>query len=358
MSAGNPVARSLAGKARVAVVHHWDADGIASAALVIEEARRVAPGSEVVNLSPTIGRWYLGPEEIDRVREWGPDLLVLVDLAVRDDDLRAILDGVGSPVLMVDHHRARRPGIPRIDYHNPVADGAPEEESPSCTWVLRRLLGRPVDLLAVLGIFGDRGRGVENEPIWPTLASFLEASGLEALDMHRLVDLVDSPAKRVDVQAVNAAVSLLLEGWRDPHRLLELSEWREGAEEVEGALEDQLELGPERVLGRTLVKHIDTPYLVISTAARRLTRTRDQPVVVVVNRGYSPEETQIYVRRKGDLDLSPLIERMRGRGLSAGGKGEVVGVIAPDGMVDDVMVDVVGFLSAHGYVDDQGPGGG
>ena len=350
----NPVAKAMAGRDRVAVVHHWDADGIASAALVIEEAYRVLPGVEVVNLSPSIGRWYLGPGEIARVRDWGPDLLVLVDLAVRDDDLGAILDGVGVPVLMVDHHRAERPRDPRVEYHNPVAYGEPEEDYPSCTWVLINLLGRPVDLLAALGAFGDRGRGVENEPVWPTLQAFLEGSGLEEAEMHRLVDLVDSSAKRVDVAAVNAAVGHLLDGWRDPRSLLSLDEWVRGAAEVEEALAIELERGPENVLGRTLVKTIDTPYLVISTAARRLIRTRDLPVVVVVNHGYSGSETQIYVRRLGDLDLSPLISRMRGMGLSAGGKGEVVGIVAPDERVDGVVAEVLEFLGANGYIDDEG----
>jgi hypothetical protein len=351
---GNPVARAMAGKGRIAVVHHWDADGIASAALVVEEASMSSPGAEVMNMSPSIGRWYLGPEEIDRLQEWDPDLLVLVDLAVRDDDLRVIIDGLAVPVLMVDHHRAERPTDPRVSYHNPVADGEPEDESPACTWVLRRLLDRPVDLLAVLGVFGDRGRGVENEPVWPALEAFLEESGLEEIDMHRLVDLVDSSAKRVDVEAVNAAVGHLLDGWREPRDLLHLEEWVSAASEVEGAMVTELERGPEKVLGRTLFKTIDTPYLVISTAARRLIRSREQPVVVVVNLGYSGSETQIYVRRLGDLDLSPLIGRMRGRGLSAGGKGEVVGVIAPDEVVDEVMADVLEFLGALGYIDEDG----
>lgn len=350
--ADNPVARALRGRTRVAVVHHWDADGIASAALVLEEARRVTPHAEVVNLSPTIGRWYLGPEEIERLREWAPQVLVLVDLAVRDDDLGSILDGVGAPALMVDHHRADVPEDPRVDYHNPVAEGGAEEENPACTWVLRRLLGRPVDLLAVLGVFGDRGRGVRDEPVWPHLEGFLEVSGLEEADIHWLVDLVDSSAKRMDVAAVNAAVGHLLEGWRDPRTLLDQPDWNASAAEVEGALVDELERGPETVLGRILIKTIDTPYLVISTAARRLVRTRDQPVVVVVNLGYSETETQLYVRRTGDLDLSPLIGRMRARGLSAGGKGEVVGVVAPDESVDEVVADFLEFLCAHGYMDE------
>jgi single-stranded DNA-specific DHH superfamily exonuclease len=348
----NPVAQALMGKGRVAVVHHWDADGITSAALVIEEARRVSPTAEVINRSPTIGRWFLGPEEIAQVRAWGPDLLVLVDLAIRDDDLMSILNGLEVPVLMVDHHRAEVPRDTRVQYHNPVAQGDPEEENPACSWVLGRLLGRRADLLTVLGVFGDRGRGVENEPIWPRLRAFLEESGLEEIDMHNLVDLVDSSAKRMDVKAVDAAVGHLLDGWRDPRALLKLPEWNAAAAEVESAMVEQLERGPETVLGQTLVKTIDTPYLVISTAARRLIRTRGQPVVVVVNLGYSSEETQMYIRRLGDLDLSPMIGQLRDKGLSSGGKGEVVGVIAPDDMVDEVVGDILEFLCAHGYTDE------
>ena len=344
----NPVTRALQGKRSVVVVHHWDADGIASAAMVVEEAHRVAPGAVVENVCPTIGRWLLGPEEIARLRDQKPDLVVLVDLAVREDDLQAILDGVDAPALMVDHHRSEVPADPRVEFHNPVAMGEPETENPSCTWVLKRLLGRPIDLLAVLGVFGDRGRGVEHEPVWQELEGFLTSSGLEEAEMHLLVDLVDSSAKRKDAVAVEAAVRLLLNGWREPRGLLALEGWQEGNREVETALREQLERGAETVVEGTLVKTIDTPYLVISTAARRLLRSRDFSVVVVVNQGFSEEEVQIYVRRVGDLDLAPLIGQLRQRGLSAGGKSEVLGVILPKDEVDGIMDGVLDFVTREG----------
>lgn len=345
MMEGNPVALAAREAGRVAVVHHWDADGIASAAIVIEEVRRVSPGAEVHNCSPTIGRWALDRGEVAIIRAWGPDLLVIVDLAIRDDDLDDILDGLpGVPCLMVDHHRAEVPEHPRLEYRNPVAEGLPETEYPSCSWVLREMLGRGMDLLTVLGVFGDRGRGMVDEPIWETMKGFLDTSEMDWDDMHLLVDLVDSSAKRVDLPSVNAAVGHLLEGWRYPKGLLDLPGWLEGNEEVERALVQELERGPETVSDGILVKTIDTPYLVISTAARRLLRTREEPVVIVVNLGYSEEEVQVYVRRKGDLDLAPLIPAMRERGYSAGGKGEVLGVILPQGELDWLLCNVMDYV--------------
>ncbi|NIP35698.1 MAG: hypothetical protein GWN18_12070, partial [Thermoplasmata archaeon] len=59
------------------------------------------------------------------------------------------------------------------------------------------MLGRDMDLLTVLGVFGDRGRGMVEEPIWETIQRFLETSPMDWDDMHLLVDLVDSSAKRV-----------------------------------------------------------------------------------------------------------------------------------------------------------------
>ncbi len=349
MDDGNPLALAARGKGRVAVVHHWDADGIASAALVIEEVRRVSPGARVHNCSPTIGRWALDEGEVAIVRAWRPDLLVIVDLAIRDDDLDAILDGLpGVPALMVDHHRAEVPEHPRLEYRNPVAEGLPETDYPSCSWVLREMLGRDMDLLTVLGVFGDRGRGMVEEPIWETMRGFLETSPMDWDDMHLLVDLVDSSAKRVDLPSVNEAVGHLLDGWRDPKGLLDLPDWREGNQEVERALVMELERGPETVTDGILVKTIDTPYLVISTAARRLLRTREERVVVVVNMGYSEDEAQVYVRRKGDLDLAPLIPVMRGRGYSAGGKGEVLGVILPHGDLDWLLCNVMDYVGEAG----------
>jgi hypothetical protein len=349
MDEDNPVAAMARGKGRVVVIHHWDADGIASAALVIEEVRRASPAASVHNTSPTIGRWALDEGEVASIRAWGPDLLVIVDLAIRDDDLDAILDGLpGVPALMVDHHRAEVPEHPRLVYRNPVAEGLPETDYPSCSWVLREITGRGMDLLAVLGVFGDRGRGLKDEPIWETVRGYLDGSGMDWDAMHLLVDLVDSSAKRVDLPAVNAAVGHLLEGWRDPRTLLDLPDWRRGNEEVQRALDSELERGPENVSDGVLVKTIDTPYLVISTAARRLLRTREEPVVIVVNLGYSDDEVQVYVRRKGDLDLAPLIPVMRGRGYSSGGKGEVLGVILPQGDTDWVLRTVKDYVRGAG----------
>lgn len=346
----NPLARAARGKGRVVIIHHWDADGIASAAMVAQEVLGTSPPAVVRNQSPAIGRWRLSPEEVTGLAAWGPDLLVLVDLAVLDDDLDAILDGLpGVPGVMVDHHRAERPEHPRLEYHNPVAEGAPEDENPSCTWVLMHLLGRPMDLLSVLGVFGDRGRGVVEEPVWDDLRAYLDGAGLDPMDMHRLVDLVDSSAKRKDVAGVNAAVGQLQAAWDDLQGLLGVPEWVVAATEVEQELSEQLERGPETVVGRTLVKTIDTPYLVISTAARRLVRSREQEVVLVVNVGYSPEEAQLYLRRRDGLDLSPLIGDLRGQGLSAGGKSEVLGAIAPKARLDSVVGEVLRFLCAKGY---------
>ena len=185
MDDGNPLAEAAREAERVAVVHHWDADGIASAALVIEEVRRVSPGARAHNLSPTIGRWALDEGEVASLRGWGPDLLVIVDLAVRDDDLDAILDGLPRvPALMVDHHRAEVPEHPRLTYWNPVAEGRPETDYPSCSWVLREMLGRDMSFReAFVRATGDTLERAEHrffvrEALWHTWVPFLTSSGV------------------------------------------------------------------------------------------------------------------------------------------------------------------------------------
>ena len=79
------------------------------------------------------------------------------------------------------------------------------------------------------------------------------------------------------------------------------------------------------------------------------------PKIVVVNMGYSGGEAQVYVRCTGDLDLAPMIPRMRDRGLSSGGKSEVLGVIVPKLDLENVMGDILGYLEDPGAAryDDQ-----
>jgi hypothetical protein len=344
--ARDPISRAAAGVGRAAVVHHWDADGIASACMAIEAVRGASPGATVVNTAPTIGRWGLDAAEVSRLRGQDPELLIIVDLALRGQDLDSIVEGVGAPVVMVDHHRASPMSHPRVQYFNPVAEGLAEAQAPSCTWVLRGLQGRPLDMLCALGVLGDRGRGVVDEPVWAELGPFLEREGWTLGELHRLVELVDAPAKARDRDRVNASVGALLDGQRAPRRLLEEPGWTACAAEVEGVLERQLATGPELVVGSTLVKTIDTPYLIISTAARALARTREERVVVVVNRGFSDTEAQLYVRRRGDLDLYPLVGKLAGMGLSAGGKSDVVGAVVPKRALDGATEAVLSFLGS------------
>jgi single-stranded DNA-specific DHH superfamily exonuclease len=339
------------------VLHHWDADGISSACMAIEAVRDASPGAAVRSTAPTIGRWGLDAAEVGELRSWGPELLVIVDLALGARDLASIVEGVGAPAVMVDHHRASPASHPRVEYHNPLAEGLPEAQAPSCTWVIMGLQGRPLDLLCALGVLGDRGRGVVDEPVWADLGPFLEREGWAPDELHRLVELLDAPAKTRDRDRVNAAVGALLEGMGEPRRLLERPEWTACAAEVERVLERQLAIGPERVVGSTLVKTIDTPYLVVSAAARRLARTRGLRAVVVANVGFSGTEAQLYVRGRGDIDLSPLIGQLAGRGLSAGGKRDVVGAVVPKEALDGVTEVVMGFVGSAGTAGSAGPSG-
>ncbi|HID74289.1 MAG TPA: DHH family phosphoesterase [Thermoplasmata archaeon] len=336
---GRDVWPSLAGMLgnarRVLLVHHWDADGISTAAMLADEIERLSVS--VRGFTPVIGNFFLSPEDRSAI-EHGPghDIVLVVDYALPVEDMGWLADR--WPTAQIDHHLLRHDRIVQV---NPVVDGADPGSYPSASWVATGYLDRDPDLLSVYGVVGDVGDRVRGMPVWPAVEAVLERHGLTLGDVQRIVDLIDSAYKVGDREGVIAAVDVVRRAAGDPSSLLNNDEWRGNLAAIDREMERLLSLPVTERAGLT-VREIETRFNLISALGRSM--AAEHGAALVINRGYFPDRDQIYLRRTDGVHVTRIIEAARERGYSAGGKKEVVGIVVPKEETDRAL-DLVYRLS-------------
>ena len=94
---------SIIGGKRVLLLHHWDADGIASAAILMEEMKKQGV-DEIKNEVPVLGEFEMRNDWIEKNAREAPDILITADISIPLDNLIALRDGLGVDIVMFDHH--------------------------------------------------------------------------------------------------------------------------------------------------------------------------------------------------------------------------------------------------------------
>ncbi len=104
----------------VAVVHHWDMDGVSSAVIIskiLEELR----GRSLDEVTIPVERSYHLTEKDHEMLE-DMDKLIVLDFNLEADELESIEKEFDLDVLVVDHHSFDR--VPDVDFVNPRAEDA------------------------------------------------------------------------------------------------------------------------------------------------------------------------------------------------------------------------------------------
>jgi len=330
----NELASVIDGR-NVLLIHHWDADGIASAAILMEELKRMG-ASSIENEVPKLGEFEMDEGWILKRGNHPPDILVTTDICIPLDNLLAIRDGLSIEIVMFDHH-ARVPvdekGIYFINYCS-----LRDEDWPSNTLVLNDFFGREPDLLSALGLVGDKGLNITKYgDVWPGFHERLRAGGFDLHDLMKLVDLLDScykSGRRTELMELPWS----LVGKNDE----EVAETITGngslaayTEDIEKKISDLFGEGLQEADGFHL-KEIDTEYHVISALTRKFSNAYPEREIMVTNTGIFSGKTQLYFRSKRK-DVRPLISMIHDLGQSAGGKTDVVGAVIDNGKLEIVM---------------------
>ncbi len=237
------------------IVHHWDADGIASAALLLKHKH-----PDYRNWTPDRGIRRLDEDHI----KWLADFphIVIADMAIPLDNIRALSDT--TKVTIFDHHIQRKPA--NTEFINPVASGGNPDTYPCTTWVLKEKLGLPVSTLVVLGLIGDMQEKAKNMQLWDEVQEFIEMTGTSFDELNHMTQVLDSLYKLGDINEVMKAPKRIM---NDPSSIISNKKWLQSFESVEKAFNEIVSRPHFEKNGFVLVD-IDTQMNLVSSIAKRI----------------------------------------------------------------------------------------
>ncbi len=313
------------------LIHHWDTDGICSAALLL----LYLEGRDIETWTPPLGTFYLEDEHIKNAQKY--DNVIICDIALPASDVQRIAEK--AKVTMFDHHHQEP--ITGINHINPVAEGASGDEYPSNTWVIKEYLDLPISLKVVLGLVADREQKIkDNPPFWKIIEELMVKEGVSFDELLQLVYRIDSSYKVGDREAVTEAPHLL-KAYNSIHDILGNKHWENNLVKLEEKLEQVLSEPPE-IRDGIQVKRLDTPYAIISQVTRRLAWDTGKDTVVI-NTGFFEKHDQLY-SRSNTVDMHGLIEQAKKHGYNAGGKKDVIGAIIPKPETEKFLSETIEYI--------------
>jgi single-stranded DNA-specific DHH superfamily exonuclease len=322
------------------IIHHWDTDGICSAAILLESI-----GEDMDTRIPKIGNYYLTTEEIADISDKGYEFIIVADMAIPKGNIHQLKRGSDAEIYIFDHHLQDIINIEGVNHYNPVSMGEPIERCPSTSWILSDYLNRGIDLLSILGAVGDNELKIKrNQYVFSKIERFLEESTLSFDDLLTMVELIDSNYKVGDQEKVLNAVRFIKENQSSPESILENNAWHQNLKNLEKEIAYQSSM-PVSSSNGISIQEIHTKYNIISTLTRQLAWNNDSIIAIVINDGYFDTECQVYIRAGNpNISLKPVIDLARENGYSAGGKREVAGVVLPKEDTKNFVAEISDIL--------------
>lgn len=319
-----------------AIVHHWDTDGICSAALIKDEINE----KNVENFTPRIGNYELSEKDIQRLENH--EKVYIVDLNLSRENLRQIRGSIDSYISFFDHHESKKIDLDKFEFNNPVTLGSNPERYPSNTWVLSEKLNRETDLLKILGAIGDReGKIKNNNKAFKEIKRYLEGKDVSFEDLEKAVNLLDSSYKMNKKTEVEKSVKIAEDSLKNGIKsILSNKKLNNNLEEIDREIERWTDI-EDSDSEEILVRHTDSSYNIISSVTRKLAWNLNR-TVIVINEGFFDDKDQIYVRTS-EKDLRPLISELKKK-WSLGGKKDVIGSVIPKEDRDEFLSRIENYL--------------
>lgn len=336
----------------VLIIHHWDADGISSAALITNILNK----DEKKNITyciPEIGTYNLirknntGAGNII-IPEIKYDIIFVLDYSVPKDDIISFSKTMETPMVIYDHHLREPVEDNNISYNNPVAYGEDGRKWPSCTWVIKEALSLDINDLIVLGIAGDYEHRFHAlmEKDFNKVKEYCLSSGHEYDDFIYAKEMIEVHYKTGNRDLLNIMATFLTEKGKNLEGILSEKKWEENLKSLKKEIIDIADNNEREIIGKSLVIiNTETKNNIISAISRRLAKNSEYDYYMVINKGYFPSsgEGQIYVRRadkKNELNTSLFKKEAAELGFQVGGKDEVAGIIMPDDKTEEYITNI------------------
>jgi len=323
------------------VIHHWDADGISSAALLKKVGIEHNPDLIIDTYTPDIGNYFLGDEYIESARREGYDMVIIADIALPKGDVLKLEDTLKVPITFFDHHATEL--IEEIEHVNPVARGGTSVENPSCAHVVSEHFGLGFNIHSAIGAIGDQEeRILENAHFSQKIKKFINENDTSFEELQNVVKLIDSNYIVNDYRGIKKVIECLSKEDFSLQDVTGDEALNENLKRIEETIKKYAVAEPTRIEGGVQVYEFNSEMNLISKITRELSRKNPDKVVVVVNR----EKGNVYVRRREkDIDLRRIVKVANDMGYNAGGKEEVAGLILPVEEIDDFVKRVGGLTS-------------
>ncbi|MEA3506570.1 MAG: DHH family phosphoesterase, partial [Elusimicrobiota bacterium] len=200
--------------AEILIIHHWDSDGISSAAIFTRFLKNM--GERSLNITyavPSAGTYRLLPGVNLNIPPRSYSLIAVLDYSAPKEDILYLKEQFQVPIVIYDHHLREPVDEEDIFYYNPVARGESGKSWPSTTWVLKKYLKLPVSSLVVMGIAGDLEErflpgGFRN---FPEVKEYLDSDKEQYFRYVRAKSLIDIHYKENDEKILTRLASTLLE---------------------------------------------------------------------------------------------------------------------------------------------------
>ncbi len=312
----NKIIHSLNEAERIAVIHHWDTDGIASAVIIA----KLLSFKDVLFHVPCIGAYSSKAVNAKNVRSFEPDIAVVLDYGISMREINSLKRNINTDIVVIDHHLTNVRGEMVC---NPVAMGYNEEQFPSTTWVLKELFQIECmkDLIA-LGIVGDYGRYLENTIWLERVGRMINEKGLSIQDLQKAVQLIDSCYRAGDYLCINHAREILKEG--DIRDIINNAIFHEKLKCIDEEIREVM-LNIEPIKENKLMKvfRVITRNYITSYLGRELAYMYKDQIIVLVHYVSALDRVYIYVRSY-KYDLSKVLMLLKDKGLNVGGKNHVL----------------------------------
>ena len=276
----------------IVVLGHFDADGLAAAAVLIRALRDAGRTAEALIVGKGKSPW--DTEMADRIAAQRPAGLIVADLGTRPDP---VLEG--CPTLVIDHH------VPTGEPHGAITISGngldPEPTTALLAWWAAGHLGDQADRLwlAAIGLIGD----MAEERGFPELGEAQARWGKTAL--RDATTLVNAPRRTAAADA-GPALRLLLSA-DGPKQVTRGDDadalaLHAAKAEVRAAVEAARRVPPQ-IVGDVALLALDSPCQIHPLIAQQWRgRLRDK-VVIAANRGYRPGWVHFAARSASGRDL-------------------------------------------------------
>lgn len=268
------------------IVHHWDTDGICSAAML----KKIFPESS--NICPRIGEYSVKNLNLDSDA-------IIVDLSISIDEINSLPD----MIKIYDHHTVKNI-VRKKNYFNPIYEGRRFQDFPSCTYVIKKYFNMKHSFLVDLGVVGDLG--IKAKPLYEDFDEYQEA-----------VNLIDSNYQMNDRMGVIEAVNELAKSG-SLTKVLRNEKWRKGKMIVKEEIKKWLEVGADEEKGIYILR-INTNFQIVSAITRTLYYEEKMEPVIVVN----DRTGHIYLRWRY---AGELLDKLKSDKWRCGGKSNVIGI--------------------------------